>query len=113
MVGWPRTERIFLFQVFQNLKMLHESNPHDKKKGGSSGGLWMQTLVNGVRQASPTLQVGHKQSDKLFACYCAYKRKEILIKYYENFNSCFPTIRCAQLVDALIHWVFTWLLYSY
>jgi hypothetical protein len=29
---WPRTERILFFQVFPNLKMLHESNPHDKKK---------------------------------------------------------------------------------
>jgi hypothetical protein len=31
---WPRTERILFFQVFPNLKDLHdESNPRDKKKG--------------------------------------------------------------------------------
>jgi hypothetical protein len=37
--GITRTERILFFQVFQNLKMLHESNPHDQKNNTANSPL--------------------------------------------------------------------------
>jgi hypothetical protein len=73
---WPRTERILYFQVFPNLKMLHESNPRDKKNVSTKDNHKMHACTKTLKKllclfggASPPenarVFTKHKQSNKL------------------------------------------------